>query len=132
MSRSHGSDMGFDGGVGIGGGIAALAVLAIWLFIRMTAYIIQTFVKYHNVSKALWYSLYAFILLSLLGGGLCILFQSQSFASLGSIGYLILFLTCVVVKRHHAETFMVGENSSLTESILKRSWWADDSTPQAA
>ena len=130
---SHGSDFGSDIGSGIAGGMVALAILAVWLFIRITVYIIQTYVKYHKVSKALRRSLYAFLLLSLLGGVLSVIFHNQDVAtSLSGLGYMVLFLTCVVVRRHFAETFMVGDGGSLTDAILHRSWFADESTPLAA
>ena len=129
---SHGSDLGSDVGSAIGGGLVVLAVIAVYILVRMSCYIVQTFVKYHNVaSKPLWYSLSGFVLLSVLGGVLSAVFVNQSFASLVGLGFLQLFLTCVVVQRQHANTFMV-QDMSIREAMLHRKWWADETTPIAA
>ncbi len=133
MAR-HGSGSSSDGDLGgaVGGGLVVLAIIAIYILVRMTVYILQTFVKYRKVAaKPLWSSLYAFVLLSLLGGVLSMLFDNQGFSSLGGVGFLLLFLTCVVVQRQHANTFMV-EDMSIKEAILHRKWWADETTPIAA
>jgi hypothetical protein len=136
MSRhgySHGtrSDFGSDLGSAVGGGLVVIAVFALYVLFRMVVYIVQTFMKYHNVAKALWYSLSIFGLLSILTGVLsALLVNKESFALAGS-GFVQLFLTCVVVQRQHANSFMV-EDVSIRDAILHRKWWADESTPLAA
>jgi len=132
MAR-HGSGSSSDGGLGgaVGGGLVVLAVIAIYVLFRMTVYIIQTFAKYHNVAKALWYSLSLFVLMSILSGILSALLVKQDYSALVGIGFVQLFLTCVVVQRKHANTFMV-EDVSIRDTILHRKWWADETTPMAA
>src|SRR5712691_10229915 len=117
MTR-HGSGSSSDGGLGgaVGGGLVVLAVIAIYVLFRMTVYIIQTFAKYHNVAKALWYSLSLFVLMSVLSGMLSALFVKQDYSALVGIGFVQLFLTCVVVQRKHANTFMV-EDVSIRDAI---------------
>jgi hypothetical protein len=134
MSRhgySHGS--GSDFGVDIGGGIAVLAVIVLYILFRMTVYIILTFVKYHKVAaKPLWYSFGVFVLLTVLGSLVAVLLNNQAPFGLEGIGFVQLFLTCVVVRRQYANTFMSSEGISMTEAVLKRAWWSDDTTPRAA
>lgn len=133
MSRhgySHSSSSDF--GAAVGGGLVVLAVIVVYILFRMTCYIVQTFVKYHNIAaKPLWYSLGVFVLLSVVSGVLSVVFNNQSAMALVNIGFLQLFLTCVVVQRQHAQTFMV-EDVSIRDAILHRKWWADETTPIAA
>src|SRR2546426_8996157 len=108
MAR-HGSGSSSDGGLGgaVGGGLVVLAVIAIYMLFRMTVYIILTFVKYRRVAaKPLWYSFGGFVLLTVLGGLVAVLLNNQAPLGLEGIGFMQLFLTCVVVQRKHANTFM--------------------------
>jgi hypothetical protein len=130
--NSHGADFGSEVGSLVGGWLIVIAVIVVYILFRMSCYIVQTFVKYHNVAaKPLWYSLGVFVLLIVVNGVLSAVFNNQSGMALSGIGFVQLFLTCVVVQRHHAQTFMV-EDVSIRDAILHRKWWADETTPIAA
>src|SRR5437667_5575244 len=123
MSRhgySHGSSS--DIGGAVGGGLVVLAVIAIYVLFRMTVYIIMTFVKYRKVAaKPLWYSFGVFLLLTVLGSLVAVLLNNQAPLGLEGIGFLQLFVTCVVVRRQHANTFMT-EGVSMQKAILHSKW----------
>src|SRR3989454_12218623 len=119
MAR-HGYSHSSDGGLGgaVGGGLVVLALIAIYVLFRMTVYIVQTFVKYHKVAaKPLWYSLGVFLLLTVVGSLVAALLNNQAPLGLEGIGFLQLFVTCVVVRRQYANAFMI-EGVSMQNAIL--------------
>ena len=133
MAR-HGSGSSSDGGLGgaVGGGLVVLAVITIYMLFRMTVYIILTFVKYRRVAaKPLWYSFGVFVLLTVLGSVVAVLLNNQARLELEGIGFWVLFLTCVIVRRQHANTFMT-EGVSMQNAILHQKWWHDADVAVAA
>jgi hypothetical protein len=118
-TNGSGSDFGFA----LGAGVVVLLIIALYVLVRLVASMIQTIVKYHRVSRALWYSLAGFVSLSLLGAILASLTHSPGFLSLALLGMVVVFLTCGVVRHVHANTFMIGSGVSIQTAVLKRNWW---------
>jgi hypothetical protein len=116
---SSGSDFGFA----LGAGVVVLLIIVLYVLVRLLASMIKTIVKYHRVSRALWYSLACLAGLSVLGALLAALSHAPGFLSLALLGLVVVCLTCVVVARVHANTFMVGSGVSIQQAVLKRNWW---------
>jgi hypothetical protein len=129
-SHSSGSDFGDAAAGGLVAMVLVITLITAYLTFKACCYIIQTFVKYGKTVKPLKYSLVVFIALSIIGWMLALIFQRPEFSTLISLGFLQLFLTCVVIQRQNAQTFMI-EDISIQEAILKRKWW-DDNTSLAA
>jgi hypothetical protein len=128
MSRhgySHGSDFGDAAAGGLIAMAIVIAVILAYLMFRMCCYIVQTFIMYGKTVPALRYSLVVFLTISIVGCLLAFIFQRQEFLSLFSAAFLQIFLTCVVVQRKNANTFL--EDVSIQEQIIQRKWWHDDS-----
>jgi hypothetical protein len=109
-----------------------LVVIVLYILFRMTVYIVQTFIRYKAVAaKPLWYSFGVFVLLTVLGSGIALLVNNQAPLGLEGIGFGQLFLTCVVVRRQYANTFMT-EGVSMKNAILHQKWWQDADIAVAA
>jgi hypothetical protein len=119
----YASSSGSDFGGALGAGVVVLLIIALYVLVRIVASMIHTLVKYHRVSKALWYSMALVFTLAVVGGMLAFLSHNPGFLSLLMLGVVQLFLTCVVVERQNATTFMVGAGVSIQQAVLKRKWW---------
>ncbi|SRR6266487_2711019 len=115
------------GGELLGLGLVLLLIAA-FCVVKMTLFVIRTFVQYSDTHKSLWISLAVCCLLSLVG----ILLSSQadqSFLLLPFIGALVLLVTCCVVSLRNRDTFM-RENVNLIDEVLHTPWWGSEDTPR--
>lgn len=120
-----GSDLG-GSLVGIG---LILCLIAAFLVIKATLFVIRTFVKYSDQHKSLWTSLVVCIACCI-GSGL--LYKLTAFGgspTLCVIGIAELLITCLVVDLKNRDTFLPEKSGGLVHQILHNSWWSSEDTP---
>src|SRR5712692_5882880 len=130
-SHSSGSDFGDAAAGGLVAMVLVIALITVYRTFKACVYIVLTFRKYGKTVPALRYSLVALLAVSIAGCLIASISQRQEFLTLFCLGFLQLFLTCVVVQRQNANTFLV-QDVSIQEQILYRKWWQDDTATLAA
>jgi amino acid transporter len=114
------------GGELLGIGLVLLLIAAFCL-VKVTLFVIRTFVKYYD-HRSLWISLVICIVLSLVG----ILLATQvdqSYSFLPVVGLAILLITCAAVSLRSRDTFL-REKVNLIDEVLHTSWWGSEDTPR--
>src|SRR2546423_1970547 len=117
----------FYGGELLGIGVALL-LLAAFCLVKITLFIIKTFVQYSDTYRSLWIALISCVGLSVIG----ILLATQVsplFCLLPITGTLLLLLTCCVVSLRNRGTFM-REKVNLIDEVLHSPWWGSEETPR--
>jgi len=118
-------------GDAFGGGMGAIAVVAVvvsvYITIRCVLFVIRIFLKYHD-HTSLWISLAVCVALWVVGIVLSTQVD-QSFSLLLIIGIAQLLITCLVVDLKNRNT-LLRENVNLIDSILKSSWFSEDTPRQ--
>ena len=104
-----------------------LVLIAAFLMVKVTLFVIRTFVKYYD-RRSLWIALAACVVLSLVGIFLATQ-RSPSSLLLLFVGAAILLITCLVVDLRNRDTFL-RENVSLVHEVLHSSWFGSEDTPQ--
>ena len=100
-------------------------LLAAFCVVKMTFFVIRTFVKYYD-HRSLWIALAVCVLLTLVGI-LLATHVDQSYGFLPVVGIAILLITCLVVDLRNRDTFM-RENVNLIDEVLHASWFGSEDT----
>jgi len=114
------------GGEFLGLGLVLL-LLAAWCLLKMTLFVIRTFVQYSDTHRSLWISLAVCVGLSVVGISLGTRVD-QSFLLLPFIGVAQLLITCCCVSLRNRDTFM-RENVNIVNEVLHSSWLSSEDTP---
>ncbi len=107
--------------------VLVLVLIAAFVVVKVTLFVVRTFVKYYN-HRSLWIALAVCVLLSLVG----ILLATQvspSYSILPVIGVVVLLIACVAVDLRNRDTFL-RENVSLVHEVLHSSWFGSEATPR--
>lgn len=127
----HRSSYGYDLGSDLAGGLAAimifLCILAVFITVVCTVFVVRTFVKYGKEHMSLWIALAICLVLAVLGGLLATT-VSQGFLALPYIGVAVLLVTCLVVDLKNRDTLM-RENVNLIDEVLRKPWEWGSETP---
>src|SRR6266852_797653 len=117
MSRYRSSDD--FGGAAAGSLVLVVIIICVYVMVRLTIYIIRTFVKYHE-KKVLWIALAVFGALSIIGIVLYLLFRADWCFSSAYLGFLQLLIVCYITDLRTRDT-LIPEKTSLQERILGQS-----------
>lgn len=103
--------------------ILVLALVAAFVVVTLSVFIVLTFVRYgKQQAKALWISLGVCIALCTIGVVLTKLLSIGAFLALVPVGIAVLLIACLVVWLKESST-LLPERVNIIDRVLHSSWW---------
>ena len=110
--------------------LLALALIGLFVLVRVCVFVVRTFVKYPR-KVVLWVFLGIFVVSLVASVLLGHIFQQGAWMVIGLAGFAALSLTTYIVELRNSSTF-IKQPEPMVKAVLGSSWWSDDTQQVAA